>query len=210
MTKMNWENGLLVLLTIVVAAIVGYRFYESELLGGGGQLSPQTQEDLWASGIEGVNIMEVFRDDPTALKRISCKTSWTHPNFVVVLTDSSCRPCFGNLIKEYLIGLRENKCEIDPAQWIGIFCGKDTALGEATFRGVFGTRAPYFNVSALDRRVLLQNDSIILLATSDKTVLACSRIGSKAERTRSVFIRRAANALHAPEAKDHIKWVEAN
>jgi hypothetical protein len=203
MAKFGWENLLLVLLTTVVLGIVAYRAVNSDI--NETDVSPTAiiqQEMEWASQIEGASDLEIFGaefvDD---WKRVRNKGG-TQPKFIVIISDSSCKPCFGNLVKEYVQGLKENKCTIDPSQWIGIYVGQNSGLGESTFRGVFGAKASYKSVPHLDQRFFRGNDGVILFSTNNNTILACTKIGRPLEMMKSYFVKRVVNALNAHAANN--------
>lgn len=200
MRKPKWDSVLLVIVTIAVLCFVAYKTFDSGMLRRDFVRIALLQKEIeWASAIEGRKIDDLFKDDSGAAFKFRRSRKSGRGKFVVILSDSSCKPCFGTYIKEFVLGLKEQRCTFDRAQWIGVFGGEDTTLGIATFRGVFGAAAGYVKCTILDRRFLLTDDALILFVAGDNTIVACSRVAKPLESIRSSFVRRAANALLAAE-----------
>lgn len=192
--RIRWDSALLVIFTITVFALVAYRMLTTGNPGEPGQ-SLIEREIEWASEIEGLNLFELVRMAPGMIESKQNWKSMTNRRFVLIIGDSVCKPCFGNLVKDFVVRLNEHQCEFDPSQWSGVFVGRDTSLGEATFRGVFGKNALFVKDVKMERISVEADDGLVLYTTTDNTVLACTRFVKSSRQARSHFVKRVRNAL---------------
>lgn len=202
MATPRWDAVIFVLLTVAVSIVVVYKVYDSGIFGGGHvESSPIEKELEWASAIEGTRIDEYVTIDRTSTLKNREGDANRRGRFVIIIGDSLCKPCFGNLVKEFVIGLKENNCPFDPSRWTGVFVGENSALGKATFKGVFGEKAEYVTKASMKRTVVAGNDGLVAFVTNDNTVLAASKIARVSPSMRNFFIKRAANALRSDTTK---------
>lgn len=185
--KSKTQDVIFFMVMLILMAYIGYGLVIDDNNSG-------YSEDLFTqlsaqSKIEGRGILNLIVVDSVGESTIRERTS-RGGAFIVVMTDSSCTPCFGNFIKGFIMSLQQNGYLVDPKRWVCLFAGKKPNLALSNVQHILGPQAAFVFATNLDESLSIGEDSMLLYVIPENTILASSRVTNVSEVGKEYFINR--------------------